>query len=127
MAATDPIAELKDVIERVRAAQARYEADGSQTRYDRAAQAVAWAIIKSKAISDRLGLSGSIANRAPEAIGRSSFSSRSTTSGNTLNSGDERKSMIPWLIGGCTAKRIEPTSRPRWLTTPIIRDVRFRS
>ena len=46
MAATDPIAELKDVIERVRAAQARYEADGSQTRYDRAAQAVAWAIME---------------------------------------------------------------------------------
>src|SRR6056297_1420210 len=46
MNAPDPLAQLDDVIARSRAAQARYEAEGSQTRYDRAAQAVAWAIME---------------------------------------------------------------------------------
>ena len=46
MNAPDPIAELDTIIARARAAQKRYEAEGSQTRYDRAAQAVAWAIME---------------------------------------------------------------------------------
>lgn len=46
MTAVDSLAGLEDVIARSRAAQARYEADGSQARYDRAAQAVAWAIME---------------------------------------------------------------------------------
>ena len=46
MTTPDPIAELDAIIERSRAAQQRYEADGSQLRYDRAAQAVAWAIME---------------------------------------------------------------------------------
>ena len=46
MTTPDPIAELDAIIDRSRAAQQRYEADGSQLRYDRAAQAVAWAIME---------------------------------------------------------------------------------
>jgi len=46
MNASDSIAELDTIIARARAAQKRYEADGSQARYDRAAQAVAWAIME---------------------------------------------------------------------------------
>ncbi len=42
----DPIAELDAIIARARAAQKAYEANGSQTRYDRAAQAAAWAIME---------------------------------------------------------------------------------
>ncbi len=39
-------AEIDAIVARAAAAQARYEADGSQTRYDRAAQAAAWAIME---------------------------------------------------------------------------------
>ncbi|MEY8840825.1 aldehyde dehydrogenase family protein, partial [Cribrihabitans sp. XS_ASV171] len=46
MNAADPIAELDTVIARARAAQRRYEAEGSQDRYDRAAEAVGWAIME---------------------------------------------------------------------------------
>ena len=46
MTAMDPIQELDAIIARARAAQARYEAEGSQARYDRAAQAAAWAIME---------------------------------------------------------------------------------
>ena len=46
MNAPDLSAQLDDVVARARAAQARYEAGGSQQRYDRAAQAVAWAIME---------------------------------------------------------------------------------
>jgi len=46
MTAMDPLVELEHVIARSRAAQARYELEGSQARYDRAAQAVAWAIME---------------------------------------------------------------------------------
>lgn len=46
MNAPDPIAELDAIVARARAAQARYEAEGSQARYDRAAQAAAWAIME---------------------------------------------------------------------------------
>ncbi len=46
MNAPDPIAELDAIIARARAAQARYEVEGSQERYDRAAQAAAWAIME---------------------------------------------------------------------------------
>lgn len=46
MNAADPIAELDAVIARSRAAQARYETEGSQKRYDRAAAAAAWAIME---------------------------------------------------------------------------------
>ena len=46
MNASDPIAELDTIIARARTAQKRYEADGSQASYDRAAQAVAWAIME---------------------------------------------------------------------------------
>ena len=37
---------IADIVARARAAQASYEAQGSQARYDRAAQAVAWAIME---------------------------------------------------------------------------------
>ncbi|MEM6941443.1 MAG: aldehyde dehydrogenase family protein [Pseudomonadota bacterium] len=37
---------IADIVARARAAQARFEAGGSQERYDRAAQAVAWAIME---------------------------------------------------------------------------------
>lgn len=37
---------VKDIVERARTAQATYEANGSQERYARAAQAVAWAIME---------------------------------------------------------------------------------
>ncbi|NEK21662.1 aldehyde dehydrogenase family protein [Sulfitobacter sp. JBTF-M27] len=46
MNASDSIAELDTIIARARAAQRRYEAEGRQARYDRAAQAVAWAIME---------------------------------------------------------------------------------
>ncbi len=46
MTAADPIADLDAIIARARAAQARYEAEGSQDRYDRAALAVGWAIME---------------------------------------------------------------------------------
>lgn len=46
MNAPDPIAEVDAIVARARAAQERYEGDGSQERYDRAAQAVAWAIME---------------------------------------------------------------------------------
>ena len=38
--------EVETVVARARAAQTRYEANGSQARYDRAAQAAAWAIME---------------------------------------------------------------------------------
>ncbi|GFE50737.1 hypothetical protein So717_24900 [Roseobacter cerasinus] len=41
-----PIVELDAIVARARAAQVRYERDGSQARYDRAAQAVGWAIMQ---------------------------------------------------------------------------------
>ncbi len=37
---------ISAIVERAREAQARYEAEGSQERYDRAAQAAAWAIME---------------------------------------------------------------------------------
>ena len=46
MNAPDPIAELDAIIARARAAQADFEAKGSQERYDRAAEAAAWAIME---------------------------------------------------------------------------------
>ena len=46
MNAADPIAELDAVVARSRAAQAAYETEGSQARYDRAALAVGWAIME---------------------------------------------------------------------------------
>lgn len=46
MSAADPIAELDAIIAQSRAAQMRYETGGSQERYDRAAQAAAWAIME---------------------------------------------------------------------------------
>ena len=46
MTTADPIAELDAIIERSHKAQTSYEVNGSQTRYDRAAQAVAWAIME---------------------------------------------------------------------------------
>ena len=42
----DPIAEVEAIVARARAAQAAYEAAGSQQAYDRAAQAAAWAIME---------------------------------------------------------------------------------
>ena len=42
----DPIAEVEAIVARARAAQARFERTGSQTAYDRAAQAAAWAIME---------------------------------------------------------------------------------
>ena len=46
MNAADPISELDAVVARSRVAQAEYETHGSQERYDRAAQAVGWAIME---------------------------------------------------------------------------------
>lgn len=42
----DPIEELQNIITRAREAQRKYEAGGSQARYDRAANAVGWAIME---------------------------------------------------------------------------------
>jgi sulfoacetaldehyde dehydrogenase len=42
----DDISEVEAIVASARAAQARYEAGGSQERYDRAAQAAAWAIME---------------------------------------------------------------------------------
>ncbi|MEX0310731.1 MAG: aldehyde dehydrogenase family protein, partial [Tateyamaria sp.] len=46
MTLSDPNKELDAIIASARAAQARFEANGSQLRYDRAAQAAAWAIMQ---------------------------------------------------------------------------------
>ena len=46
MNAPDPIAEVDAIIARSRSAQATYEREGSQDRYDRATQAVAWAVME---------------------------------------------------------------------------------
>ncbi|MDE0695730.1 MAG: aldehyde dehydrogenase family protein [Boseongicola sp.] len=46
MNANDPIGRLDEVIARAKDAQAAYETEGSQRRYDRAAQAAAWAIME---------------------------------------------------------------------------------
>lgn len=46
MTTQDPIAEVDAIVDRARAAQARFEATGSQKNYDRAAQAAAWAIME---------------------------------------------------------------------------------
>jgi sulfoacetaldehyde dehydrogenase len=46
MNAHDDLSEVDVIVARARAAQQRYEAEGSQARYDRAAQAAAWAIME---------------------------------------------------------------------------------
>ena len=46
MNAQDAISEIDAIVETARQAQRSYEANGSQQRYDRAAQAVAWAIMQ---------------------------------------------------------------------------------
>ena len=46
MSTDDPIAEVDATVARARAAQQAFEAGGSQLLYDRAAQAVAWAIME---------------------------------------------------------------------------------
>lgn len=46
MNAQDDISQVEAMVARARAAQERYEARGSQERYDRAAQAAAWAIME---------------------------------------------------------------------------------
>lgn len=46
MNAPDPITEVDAIIARARAAQARFEANGSQKLYDQAAAAAAWAIME---------------------------------------------------------------------------------
>ena len=46
MNASDPAQEVDAIVARARAAQAAYESGGSQARYDRAAQAAAWAIME---------------------------------------------------------------------------------
>ena len=46
MTAHDDLAEVDAIVTRARAAQAAFEAAGSQDRYDRAAQAAAWAIMQ---------------------------------------------------------------------------------
>ena len=46
MNAPDPIAEVDALVARARAAQAEFEANGSQELYDRAAAAAAWAIME---------------------------------------------------------------------------------
>ncbi|AXI46491.1 sulfoacetaldehyde dehydrogenase [Sulfitobacter sp. SK012] len=46
MTVLDDLAEVEAVVESARSAQRRFEANGSQVRYDRAAQAAAWAIME---------------------------------------------------------------------------------
>ena len=46
MTVLDDIADVEAIVARARAAQLRFEARGSQDRYDRAAQAAAWAIME---------------------------------------------------------------------------------
>ncbi|MEM6579310.1 MAG: aldehyde dehydrogenase family protein [Pseudomonadota bacterium] len=46
MNAPDPVSEIDAIVARARAAQRDYERNGSQARYDRAAQAVGWAIME---------------------------------------------------------------------------------
>ena len=46
MNSIDQVAEVEAIVARARAAQAAFEKDGSQQAYDRAAQAVAWAIME---------------------------------------------------------------------------------
>lgn len=46
MNAPDPIAEVEAIVASARRAQATFETDGSQALYDKAAQAVAWAIME---------------------------------------------------------------------------------
>ena len=46
MTVHDDLAQVDAIVARARAAQARYEAKGSQHRYDQAAQAAAWAIME---------------------------------------------------------------------------------
>ncbi len=46
MTSSDPLAEIDAIVARARTAQAAYETGGSQERYDRAAQAAAWAIME---------------------------------------------------------------------------------
>jgi sulfoacetaldehyde dehydrogenase len=46
MNAPDPLAEVEAIVARARTAQTAFEAGGSQALYDRAAQAVAWAIME---------------------------------------------------------------------------------
>jgi sulfoacetaldehyde dehydrogenase len=46
MTASDELAAVEQIMARAKAAQRAYEAGGSQERYDRAAQAVAWAIME---------------------------------------------------------------------------------
>lgn len=46
MSTDDPIAEVEAIVARARAAQQAFETGGSQVLYDRAAQAVAWAIME---------------------------------------------------------------------------------
>jgi sulfoacetaldehyde dehydrogenase len=46
MSAQDPVAEVEEMVARARAAQQRFEANGSQDLYDRAANAAAWAIME---------------------------------------------------------------------------------
>lgn len=46
MTVLDDLAQVEAIVARARAAQVRFETDGSQVRYDRAAQAAAWAIME---------------------------------------------------------------------------------
>ena len=46
MNTTDPVAEVEAIVARARTAQANFERTGSQTAYDRAAEAAAWAIME---------------------------------------------------------------------------------
>ena len=46
MTVLDDLAEVEAIVASARVAQHRFEADGSQARYDRAAQAAAWAIME---------------------------------------------------------------------------------
>ena len=46
MTSIDPTAEIDAIVARARTAQAAFEAGGSQEKYDRAAQAAAWAIME---------------------------------------------------------------------------------
>ena len=46
MTANNPIAEVEEMVARARAAQERFETNGSQELYDRAAAAAAWAIVE---------------------------------------------------------------------------------
>ncbi len=71
MTATDEIAEVEAIMDRARVAQKTYENGADQTRYDRAAQAAAWAIMepsRNKALAELAVATTGLGNVADKII-----------------------------------------------------------